>query len=213
MADNKSFEVDWKFTAGDLIYNAEAVVGKLPLEYVGERQVNGEWKDVVNANNQEILFPYDNSIDALFGIMGLINNQVAPKGKWFKNVDTQSDSFGFQLIDFPYGLPAASKYFTLYFVTATDPNEKDVVLSLGNNRFFASKVDVDESILPVIQREILDLTGSNKYTLIDVRPKGTAADNFGNQIPRSIVDVRIPYFDPAKTHTKYHVEWAALPRP
>lgn len=95
-----SFEVDWKFTAGDLIFGAETVVGKLPVKYVGEDQIYGDFVEIVEVNGEKINFKIDddNSGDRLLAIIDLINKNLPDKNTRFELYETGGDSYGFKLI-------------------------------------------------------------------------------------------------------------------
>lgn len=113
--------------------------------------------------------------------------------------------------DLPYILPAESKHFILYFIRSQDPiNGNKVLLTLGQERLYASKVEVGESIDQVVRREIPKLTGSNEYKLLNSFEYDTAKDRFGNDLPRYALDIAIPYFDPRTRHLKQMVEWKSV---
>lgn len=109
----------------------------------------------------------------------------------------------------PHMIPAKSKYFILYFIKSKNPaTSKDVILTLGNNRTYASKVNIGETLLGVVNREIIELTGSSKYKLLKVVDKyDTAFDRHGNKLPRSAIYLEVPYFDPKTKSLRYPVEW------
>lgn len=216
--NNKSFEVDWKFSAEDLIWNAEQVAGKLPLTYIGERQIRGEWFEVVEADGKEVLFKVDNSPNILEDIMMLINNHLIDKR--FESYDTEGDSYGFTLVDGQTRItkriipeisrttPAVSKYFILYRISSKNSTTSEtVMLVLDDGRIFASKVNPGETLTDVVNREIVDLTGSNEYTLNSVSEHDEAKDRFGNMLRRYALYIDVPFFNLENRKTRYSMKW------
>lgn len=104
---------------------------------------------------------------------------------------------------------AEKKFFILYFMVGRIPNTDNLqYLVLENGGFFASKVNVGETLTEVLNREISELTGSSKYYVEHITERyDTALDRFHNTLDRTAVLLRIPYFDPAKTATKYPMKW------
>lgn len=113
----------------------------------------------------------------------------------------------------PHMIPATSKYFIKYFIKSKNPTtSKEVILTLGNNRIYASKVNVGESLLEVINREIVELTGSKEYKLVEVVDNyDSAFDRYGNRLPRSALFLEVPYFDPKTRRLRYPMEWVEPP--
>lgn len=99
MSDKNKFQVDWRFSIEDFIYNAEEIVGKLPVKYVGERQVYGDWMEVVEVDGSEQLFPLEESHESLISFLVLINKHLPDKTKEFDMYDTDGDSYGFKLVE------------------------------------------------------------------------------------------------------------------
>lgn len=97
MNQNNSFEVDWKATPEEVIHEAEALVGKLPLSYTEERNKGDEWYFVVVHNgkevliNQELEFCIPETID-------LINQALKEQKKQFNSVESMNDSYIFELV-------------------------------------------------------------------------------------------------------------------
>lgn len=108
-------------------------------------------------------------------------------------------------------LPAKSKHFILYFVISNDPiTNKKVLLTLGGDKMYASKVESEESIEQVVKREIPELTGADEYKIMQVQKHDTAKDRHGNELPRYAVFVEVPYFTPEARALKQRVEWKTL---
>jgi hypothetical protein len=111
----------------------------------------------------------------------------------------------------PYILPTKEKHFIIYFISSTDPKtNKDFSLTLGNNRFYASKVNVGESIKDVVDREIVELTGSSKYDFMNIKRSDTAKDKYGNELERYALFIDVPFFNLKNRKTKYKMIWEKL---
>ncbi len=111
----------------------------------------------------------------------------------------------------PYFLPSKTKHFILYFIVSKDSTtRKDVLLTLGNDKLYASKVEPDESIDQVVKREISGLTGSTEYKILEVLDHDFVKDRFGKELPRYGVYIEIPYFDPVDKKLTQHVEWKSF---
>lgn len=112
-------------------------------------------------------------------------------------------------------LPASSKYFILFFiVTENLENKSYYSLLLDDGRLYASKVEEGESLKEVLDREVVDLTGSKEYELIKIDAHyDTAPDKKGNLLPRSAIHINVPYFDPKLVKTKYPMKWVEVKIP
>lgn len=203
--------MDWKFSFEDLLWNAEQIVGKLPVKSLGDKQIYGDWYEVAEANGKKYLFEIsddDETNQRLNYELALINRYLPEKGKKFV-VQSIDDTLEFTVVDFPYSLPSEKKFFILYFITAKNPETlKNAVLTLVGNRYYASKVNTGESLISVIDREIVDLTGSNIYDLFDVQENyDTAFDMHGKELPRTALYLDVPYFEIKSRKLKYPMEW------
>lgn len=107
--------------------------------------------------------------------------------------------------------PAKSKFFVMYFLTATDPvSARSVLLSFPNNKLYASKVSVGETLKSVIDREIVMLTGSSKYKVLKIVEGGTDLDRNGNEVKRLNLHIDIPYFNINSRKLKYPSVWSEI---
>ena len=93
-----SFFVDWKFSAEDLIYSVEQIVGKLPIKYLGYIELYGYAVDVLEVDNTPIVFKSDNSVESLNEIIDFINKHLPDQSLQFEHYDTGGDSYGFRLV-------------------------------------------------------------------------------------------------------------------
>lgn len=219
IANEQTIEVDWKFTAADLLENAEQLVGKIGIEYTGEREVDGVWYDVVRADGKEYTFPSDNSPESLELIMELINRHIPDKH--FEYYPSDGDSHRYKLVsgggsvitkrevpEIPRTTPATSKHFILYRIQSINPATRATeTLVFGEGTQYASKVNPGETLTQVIDREIVDLTGSKEYTLHSATEHDEAKDRFGNSLKRYLLMIEVPYFNPESRTLKYPAHW------
>lgn len=94
---NRTFEVDWKFSIEDVIWFAKMLVDDLPIDYSGEKQVNGDWVEALLVKGKEIQIKMD-SDDRLYKIIELLNSNIPDQSVEFALYDTEGDSYGFELV-------------------------------------------------------------------------------------------------------------------
>ena len=84
MGKTNKFSVDWKFGAEDVIWNAEQVVGKLPIKFIEERQIYGDWVDVITYKGKEIFLEHEPAYhEYVLRVVDLINKHLPDKTKTF----------------------------------------------------------------------------------------------------------------------------------
>ena len=98
MKENNKFSVDWKFNAEDVIWNAEQVVGKLPIKYKEERQIYGDWVDVITYKDKEIFIKKEPQYhEYIQRTVGVINKYLPDKTKEFECSEIDGDDLTFTL--------------------------------------------------------------------------------------------------------------------
>lgn len=109
-------------------------------------------------------------------------------------------------------LPGSSKYFVLYFIVTSNPKDhRYYYLVMEDGRFYAGKVEPGKNLKEIVDKEIVELTGSKVYRVINIKDNyDSAPDKFGNVLPRTSVTLEVSYFDPKIVKTKYPMKWIIL---
>ena len=81
------------------MWNAEQVVGKLPIRYLEERQIYGDWVDVITYKGKEIHIEHEPAYhEYILRVVDLINKHLPDKTKEFVwNTDDNGDNLTFEL--------------------------------------------------------------------------------------------------------------------
>ena len=97
MNQNNSFEVDWEATPEEVIHEAEALLGKLPLTYKEERNKGEDWFFVVLHDGKEVLINQEPEF-CIPETIDLINQVLKEQKKQFNSVESMNDSYIFELV-------------------------------------------------------------------------------------------------------------------
>lgn len=106
--------------------------------------------------------------------------------------------------------PAESTYFIKLFIRAWDPNASNpnmLILLEGGNQMYCSKVEKDQTLHEVLEKEVPPLIDSNYYKVMTVTDGDFDFDRQGRKLPRKNVFIDIPYFDPKSRNLKYNMVW------
>lgn len=112
---------------------------------------------------------------------------------------------------YSYRIPVMSRYFTKYFLLSREPvTKKAVMLMVDEDQQYCSKVEKGELLEDIILRDVMFLTASKEFEVLEVKDGGVAKDRFGNDLPRKDILIGISYFDPKTRELKRTMSWSYL---
>jgi hypothetical protein len=105
--------------------------------------------------------------------------------------------------------PADKTFFITYLIVTVDQkNNKNLFLSIKNNRLYASKVEKGEILSGVVKKELKSVFGIEEYKINNITDDGVAKDRYGNSLKRISLKIAVPYFDARRIkHPQYSFEW------
>lgn len=108
--------------------------------------------------------------------------------------------------------PTENKYFFFFTFLSKKPKTlEDLMLVPQNGLFYGSKIEKGERLIEVIEKEIKEFIGLEKYKLLRIEEEyDFARDREGKMLPRTKLTFKVNYFDVDKVKTKYPMEWKVL---